>query len=94
MVDTTYWLLRCICNSSFAAFSYGLVWREPHESISYGLECPPAGRHARCNLQQIRSNAFVHALDALLRNNRFYGAEDGVVLVAHAGHGIDLESSS
>ena len=73
--------------------SNGLIRSQPHQPVTDGFERPPAGCHARRNLQQVGRDTLVHALQAFLLYDRPYGAPDGVVLVTHSGHGVDLESS-
>lgn len=67
-------------------------WLEACDEIAGDFETKPTGRHARRNLQQIRHNTLVEALDPFLGHNHSHCVSERFVPVAHSGHSIDLES--
>lgn len=64
------------------------------EEVPRQFKAKPAARHTRGDFEQIRNNAFVHAANAFLSNDDTDGVPNRFVLVADAGHGVDLKSSS
>jgi hypothetical protein len=64
------------------------------EVIPRHFEAQPRGGHRGRDLEQIWADAFVHASNTLLGRDDANGVEDALVLVSHAGHGVDLESSA
>lgn len=66
----------------------------PHDKVSSDLEAEPARGHAGRYFEQVGYDAFVQAPKALCFKDGFDGVADSRVLVAHAGHGVDLESSA
>lgn len=71
-----------------------LLRLEAHQVVSRQLEAQPTGCHTWRNLQKVGHDTLVHSSNTLLPNNDTNSVCDGLVLVAHAGHGVDLESSS
>ena len=65
-----------------------------NEEIAREFETEPAARHARRHFEEIGNDAFVQAHDAFLADDDGDGVPDGLVLVAHAGHGVDLEAAA
>lgn len=63
-----------------------------HQEISGHLEAQPAGCHAGGDLEQIRHDSLVEALDALLFNDARKGVHHRCVLQSHALHRVDLET--
>jgi hypothetical protein len=70
------------------------VQGETYEEVSRQLEAQPAARHARRNLEQVRGDALIQTSNTLLGDNDSHGIENGFVLVTHAGHGVDLKTST
>lgn len=64
------------------------------QEVARHLEAQPAGRHAGRDLEEVGHNALVESSYALLTDNNSDGVGDGLVLVAHSGHCVDLESST
>lgn len=64
------------------------------EKVAAELEAQPARRHARRHFEQVRDDALVQALGAFLGDNDTDGVGERLVLVAHARHGVDLETAS
>lgn len=71
--------VRKAADSGFCWF-----WTQTNNEVACQLEAEPAAGHARSDLEQIRCNSFVEALDAFLRHNDTNGIPDALVLVAHA----------
>jgi hypothetical protein len=67
---------------------------EACQEVARHLEAQPARGHAGRDLEQVGHDALVQAADTFLADDDAHGVKDGLVLVAHAGHGVDLESSS
>lgn len=65
-----------------------------NQEISGHFETKPTACHAWCDFQQIRYDAFVHALDSFLGNDHFDGVKYSFVLVSHPGHCVDLEATA
>lgn len=63
------------------------------EEIAANLEAEPAGRHTRCDLEEVGDDALVQAPDTFLSENNTDCIGEALVLVAHPRHGVDLESS-
>lgn len=70
------------------------LWFQASQEVACHFETQPAGGHAGGDLEQVGYNALVEASDAFLANNDSDSVEDALVLVSHAGHGVDLETSS
>lgn len=65
-----------------------------HEQISSHFEAEPAARHAGRNLEQIRDNTLIHAPEPFCLDDLLDSIANTCVLVSHATHSVDLESSS
>lgn len=65
-----------------------------HEHIARQFEAEPAAGHTGRHFEEVWYKPFVHSRDTFLGDDGADGVEDRFVLVAHAGHGVDLESSS
>ena len=72
----------------------GVNLAQADEEVARDLEAQPATGHAGGNFEKIRHDAFVHSSDALLCDDDLDGVPDGLVLVADAGHGVDLETTA
>lgn len=67
---------------------------EGEEEVARHLVAKPAAGHARRDFEQIRHNAFVKSAEPFLGDDDGDGVPDRFVLVAHAGHGVDLEAAA
>lgn len=67
---------------------------EIHDEVPGHLETQPRAGHRRRDLEQVRTDAFVQALETFLGDDDADGVEDALVLVAHARHGVDLEAAA
>ena len=65
-----------------------------HEKVPSHFEAQKATCHARRHFEQIRHDAFVKPAEAFLSGDYGDGVPDAFVFVAHAGHFVDLESST
>lgn len=66
---------------------------EADQEIPRHLKAEPVSGHAGSDLQQVRNEALVEPPDALLAHDECNGVSYRFILVAHAGHGVNLESS-
>lgn len=64
------------------------------QEVAGHLETEPAGRHAGSDLEQVGNDAFIETFYSFLSDDHSDGIEDAFVLVAHAGHGVDLKSAA
>lgn len=62
--------------------------------ISRQLEAEPAACHARSDFEKIGRDALVKPSPAFLADNGLESIPNRLVLVAHATHGVDLESAA
>jgi hypothetical protein len=67
---------------------------EAEEVVSRHLEAEPGASHRRSDLEEIRGDAFVETANAFLGCDHADGVENTLVLVAHAGHGVNLEAAA
>ena len=67
---------------------------ETNQEISAQLETQPRRGHAGRHLEQVWDNALVEAFDAFLGDDDTDGVRDGLVLVTHSRHGVDLEPAT
>ena len=65
-----------------------------NEEVAGKFETEPTARHAGSDLEKIGNDAFVQSHDAFLADDDGDGVPYGLVLVAYAGHGVDLEPST
>jgi hypothetical protein len=71
-----------------------LLRSKAHEVISCHLEAEPRASHGRSDLEQVWADTLVQTTNAFLRGDHADGVEDALVLVAHAGHCVDLEAAA
>ena len=69
-----------------------LIGLDRQQEVATDLEAKPAGRHAGRDLEEVGDDALVQPAQPLLRDDDPDGIGDGLILVAHAGHGVDLEA--
>lgn len=65
-----------------------------NKRIPDNLVAEPAGCHAWSNLEQIWNDSLIQASEPFLGYNHLESVKYALVLVAHSGHCVDLESST
>lgn len=72
----------------------GYFGLQRYQSVPCELETEPATSHAGRDLQQVGRYPFIEPSNSLVGDDYTHCVENGLVLVAHAGHGVDLEASA
>lgn len=71
-----------------------IIGVESLKVVSGQLEAEERAGHRWGDLEQVRADALVQALEAFLRYDHADGVEDALILIAHARHGVDLEAAA